>query len=223
MKKIVLVLSVLLSVCGVKAQEVSVGADVVSSYVWRGLYQGGGASIQPGITFTTGSFSVGTWGSSNFTGGNKEVDLTVGYEVAGLSLAITDYWWEGEDVFDYFNYGDTHHFEASVGYTLPESFPLSLSWNTLFAGADDNSKGKQAYSTYIEAGYPFTVKDIPLEVAIGITPWDGLYADKFAVSTVSLKASKEIKITDSFSLPVFGQFILNPEKEGIYLVVGVSF
>jgi uncharacterized protein (TIGR02001 family) len=228
MKKIIVAIVVLVCTMNVKAQEesgvdFSVNADIVSSYVWRGLYQGGGASIQPGLSLSVNGFSIGAWGSSNFSGGNKEVDFTVGYEIAGLSLAVTDYWWEGEGAFNYFKYEDAHHFEASLGYTLPtESFPLSLSWNTMFAGADTKADGKRASSTYISATYPFSIKSVGLEAAIGITPWEGIYAEKFAVTNISLKASKEIKITDSFSLPVFGQVIINPNSEGIYFVFGVS-
>lgn len=228
MKKIIVAIVVFVCAMNVKAQEesgvdFSVSADVVSSYVWRGLYQGGGATIQPGIGLSVSGFSIGAWGSSNFSGGNKEVDFTVGYEIASLSLAITDYWWEGEEAFNYFKYEDAHHFEASLGYTLPaESFPLSLSWNTIFAGADTKADGKRAYSTYISAAYPFSIKSVGLEAAIGITPWEGIYAEEFAVTNISLKASKEIKITDSFSLPVFGQVIINPNSEGIFFVFGVS-
>ena len=35
-------------------------------------------------------------------------------------------------------------------------------------------------------------------------------------------ASKEIKITDDFSIPVSGSIILNPEQEQFYVVIGFS-
>jgi hypothetical protein len=131
----------------------------------------------------------------------------------------------------YFNYdkdnGTAHTFEATIGYTLPvESFPLSLSWSTNFAGTDGvKSNGKTAYSSYFEASYPFSVKDISLDAAIGLTPWETSFygANGFSVLNVSLKAAKEIKITDSFSLPVFGQVVVNPRTEDAFLVVGISF
>ncbi|WP_439809887.1 hypothetical protein [Parabacteroides distasonis] len=40
--------------------------------------------------------------------------------------------------------------------------------------------------------------------------------------SISLKASKEIKITENFSLPVFTQAIIAPEKDNVFLVFGVS-
>jgi hypothetical protein len=233
MKKIVVAVIALVFTLGAKAQEesglkFSVGADLVSSYVWRGAW-GAGASIQPSAGLEIGGFSLSAWGSTDITFGfSKEVDFTAGYSIAGLSLAITDYWWEGEDEFKYFNYDKettAHLWEATVGYTLPtESFPLSLSVNTFFAGADveKGSDGKRAYSTYIEASLPFSIKEVGLEAALGLTPGESLYASKASVVNLSLKAGKEIKITDSFSLPVFGQVIVNPRSEGIFFVFGVS-
>ncbi|MDR2085649.1 MAG: hypothetical protein LBP72_00570 [Dysgonamonadaceae bacterium] len=258
MKRVILTIAVLVGAFGAsKAQEFSVGADVVSSYVWRGVYQGGGASIQPSIGFSIGGFSLGAWGSSNLTGGNKEVDFTAGYEFSGVSLSVTDYWWAGENAYNYFKlYGQdetAHVLEATIGYTLPvENFPLSLNWSTVLGGADGvNKDGKDAYSSYLELSYPFKVKDIELSATVGIVPWgttlygfsdtidtdgDGIEDEEigtglanyrpdasFSVVNINLKASKEIKITDSFSLPVFGQVIANPRSEDIFFVLGVSF
>lgn len=242
MKKLILVLAVLAWTCGsIKAQEsglnFSVGADMVSSYVWRGTYQTK-AAFQPTASLNIGNFSLSAWASTEIFDLQKEVDFTVGYSMRGLSLAITDYWWAGEKFLKYLNYGDetAHYWEGSLGYTLPvESLPLSLSVNTMFAGADkkhhymseeemeeSEDKDKNNYSTYIEAAFPFTIKNVSLSAALGATLSKGLYASQASVVNISLKASKEIKISDSFSLPVFGQIILNPHAEDIFFVFGFS-
>lgn len=217
----------------VTAQEVnfSLGADIVSSYVWRGM-KTAPASVQPSATLEIGGFSLGAWGSTDITGdGTKEVDFTAAYSIAGFTVAITDYWWAGEDEFRYFHYDahDTEHlFEATIGYKLPvESFPLSLTWNTMFAGDDYNkADGKRAYSTYVELEYPFSIKEVDLGLQIGFTPWESrLYTshtDKFSVINVGLKAAKTVKITESFSLPIFTHLIFNPEAEDIHFVFGIS-
>lgn len=207
-------------------KEFSVGADIVSSYVWRGAYQTG-AAIQPGMAFSVSGFSLSAWGSVPFQGAGKEVDFSIGYEIAGLSLMITDYWWEGENVYKYFTYGKkktAHHFEVTAEYELPvEKLPLTLSWNMMFAGEDFKGDNyKRAYSTFISASYPFKVKEVDLDVSLGLTPWEGMYSDNFSVLHIGLKASKELKITDSFSLPVFGEIIANPKYEDIFFVFGIS-
>jgi hypothetical protein len=230
MKKLILVLGVLVWTCGsIKSQEsglnFSVGADVVSAYVWRGTHQTKGA-FQPTASLSIGDFSLSAWASTEIVGPQKEVDFTAGYSIGGLSLAITDYWWAGEGAFKYLKYGDgtAHLWEGSLGYTLPESFPLSLSANVMFAGNDkkEDDATKNNFSTYIEASLPFTIKDVSLNAALGATPAKGLYGTTSSVVNISLKASKEIKITDSFSLPFFGQIILNPNREDIFFVVGFS-
>jgi len=40
---------------------------------------------------------------------------------------------------------------------------------------------------------------------------------------IGIGTSREIKFTDSFSLPISGSVILNPSSEQLYVVVGISF
>jgi hypothetical protein len=60
----------------------------------------------------------------------------------------------------------------------------------------------------------------------GATPWaTNYYADAngFAVCDLSLTASKEIKITDSFQVPVYAKVTFNPASEQSYITFGLSF
>ena len=224
-----------LSITEVKAQEFTVQGDVVSSYVWRGMYQGGGAAFQPTLGFGIGNFSVTAWGSTNFSGGNKELDLTLAYKLgeAGPTLTVADLWWEGEGAYKYFNFKSHetgHHFEAGLSYTLPvEKFPLSVAWYTMFAGKDkklnDSGELKQNYSSYLELNYPFSVKNVDLNVTCGAVPYkaESIYTNSgFAVTNIALKGMTEIKINDKFSLPIFAQAIWNPCVEDAFLVFGVT-
>ncbi|MDR1227260.1 MAG: hypothetical protein LBK47_10255 [Prevotellaceae bacterium] len=243
--------------CGAWAQEsaekeggvsFSVGADVVSSYVWRGAYQSG-LAIQPSLGVEFAGLSLSSWGSVGVDASFKEVDFTLSYSIAGLDVTVTDYWWMGEGAYRYFSRGHSydpndpgkkvseHLFEATLAYTLPlERFPAKLSWSTFFAGNDFKynaaDKPLRAFSTYIEASYPFVVKEISLEAALGLRPWESpsyqpvdvpsYYSHDFAAVNVSLKATKKLKITDSFTLPVFGQLIFNPNAEDVFLVCGIQ-
>jgi hypothetical protein len=186
--------------------EVSAGADLVSSYVWRGLYQTG-AAIQPGLTFSFGGLSWGAWGSTDFSTMAKEFDLSVSYEAGGFSVGLTDYWWAGEGN-SYLNYKAFHFIEGAVGYSFGEAFPLSLSASTMLGyDGDKDRDGNQMYSTFLSAGYDFNVRDVALTAGLGISPWTGIYhkagTEGVVVSTLSLKATKEIQVTNSFTLPVF--------------------
>lgn len=58
-----LLLGTLLLATMVRAQEVQLGADVVSRYIWRGTDFGESMSVQPGLSLSVGALTVGTWAS----------------------------------------------------------------------------------------------------------------------------------------------------------------
>lgn len=214
--------------------DIHLSGDLVNSYVWRGLKQTG-ASVQPSLGVTYKSFTLESWASTDFgnNDGFKEVDFTASYANKGFAVALTDYWWDGEGAANYFG-GQTkngnnssHMLEGTLEYTFSEKFPLCLSWNTFFVGKGNKKEnGKNSYSTFIEASYPFTVKDIDFGLAVGVTPWKSVIyqTEKFSVTQIKLHASKTIKITDSFSVPIFGDIIFNPDKgnEDVNFVFGVT-
>ena len=124
----------------------------------------------------------------------------------------------------YGDYKHDHHFEGTLAYNFGENFPLTLSWSTMFAGGDDNKDGDRAYSTYINASYNIACPaEITLTPSVGFTPWTGMYdADGAAFTDIALKASKNINITDNFSLPLFVQAIVSPSFDKTYLIAGLS-
>ncbi len=206
--------------------EASVGADLVSGYIWRGQDLGG-VSLQPSASIAYKGFSLGAWGSVGIESKDaKELDLTLGYATGGFSISVTDYFFNGgPGYFHYDAHNTSHVFEAQVGYDFG---PLSVNWYTNFAGDDGlNKDGDRAYSSYIAVAAPFKLGGLDWTAEIGATPWAtdfyNTWTGGFAVCDISLGASKEIKITDSFSLPLFAKATWNPRTEGAYFVVGLSF
>lgn len=204
--------------------EASVGIDLVSGYIWRGQDLGG-VSLQPSASVAYKGFSLEAWGSVGIESkDDKELDLTLGYSTGGFSVSITDYWFNSGP--GYFHYGarnTAHLWEGQIGYDFG---PLAVNWYTNFAGADGwNKKGDRAYSSYISLAAPFKLGGLDWTAEVGATPWatDFYDASGFAVCDVSLGVSKEIKITDSFSLPLFAKATWNPRTEGAYFVAGISF
>ena len=226
LKKVVLVLALLLPGV-IKAQEFSVTAkaDFVSDYIWRGAYQNSGFSVQPTLGLSYGNLSLSAWGSQSLTktDGAQEFDINLSYTIGGLGITVTDYWWNGITM-PYGDYKHDHHFEGTLAYNFGENFPLTLSWSTMFAGGDDNKDGDRAYSTYINASYNIACPaEITLTPSVGFTPWKGMYdADGAAFTDIALKASKNINITDHFSLPLFVQAIVSPSFDKTYLIAGLS-
>lgn len=136
--------------------EASVGADLVSGYIWRGQDLGG-VSIQPTLSVSYKGFSLSAWGTAGIEKEDtKEIDLTLGYATGGFSISVTDYWFNGGP--GYFHYGShntNHTFEAQIGYDFG---PLALNWYTNFAGTDGvNNGGNRAHSSYISYVFVFLV------------------------------------------------------------------
>jgi uncharacterized protein (TIGR02001 family) len=217
---------------GQDALETSAGADIVSKYVWRGVNQGAGASFQPALGLSYKGLSVGAWGSVSFANPDPyELDFSVGYSIGGFSLGITDYYWNGTEgsFFDY--HVDNHLFEGNLAFSFGEKFPLTLSWNTFFAGnMDKDEDGEQLFSTYIEAAYDFSLGGLDFTASIGAAPWDSFAwlapangKSGFQISAISLTGSKKLEITSTFSVPLFVQCILSPATDAAHLVVGFSF
>lgn len=214
----------------VKAQDrlaVNAKVDFVSDYIWRGADQNSGFSVQPSLTLGYAGFTLNAWGSQSLTkwtdGGAKEFDLNLGYAYRCFSVTVSDYWCSGVNE-PYGHYGSSHFFEGTVAYSFGERFPLTLSWSTMFAGADkDPESGDLRASTYISASYPVALPTgITLTPSVGFTPWKGMYHEKAAFTDVSLKASKDIRVTDGFSVPLFVQAIVAPVYDRTYLVGGFT-
>lgn len=215
------------SIYGQNKLTVNAKADFVSDYIWRGADQKSGFSVQPSLSLRYSGFNINIWGSQTLSRWNvaspaKELDISLGYSLNNFSITVSDYWWSGVNQ-PYGHYKDSHYFEGTLAYCFGNSFPLNLSWSTMFAGADKNKEGKLQGSTYINVSYPISLPaDITLTSAIGFTPWKGYYHDKAAFTDFSLKANKDITVTDKFSVPVFIQAIVAPTYDRIYLIAGLS-
>ncbi len=191
--------------------EVNVGVDLMSRYVWRGTDFGGSPSIQPSIELSTGGFVLGAWGAytTNLPGA-QEADLYTGYTFGDVfGLTLTDYFFPEDDMStDYFDYENNHALEISGTLTLDK---FSLLAGKFFAGADDQS-------LYFEAAYDFGIVNAFIGAGNEVYTTD----TEFNLVNIGIGTSKEIKITDSFSLPLSGSLIVNPERKNIFMVVGIS-
>ncbi|MAI27941.1 MAG: hypothetical protein CMD11_00160 [Flavobacteriales bacterium] len=199
-----------------KVEAQDFGADVASSYVWRGTQFGNGPHVQPWMSLGYGNLELGAWGSVPLTAGDggTELDLYVSYDLGPLALTVTN-------------------------YTFPNTFPASggayVDGEGLFEGdylevSGSGSVGPidltvgyftELEALYIEAGFSIGVVD----VAIGYAGEDdsNWYVSEAGLCNISVGGSKEVKITDDYSLPLFGSLVYNPEAESAFLVFGMSF
>jgi hypothetical protein len=205
------------------AEGFKIGADVVSSYVWRGTDYGDSAAIQPNLSYTfKNGLSVGLWGSYALSENTvvekgvsssdryKEVDLTVSMPVGPVTLAVTDYNANPEsgDTFDFGEEGN-NSIEVSASYSKDN---VGLMAGVFVAGNDyDNA-------VYCEANYKFYDKDGYTAKATAGLGSENCYGDaegkKIALVNTGIAVSKD-RYTASA--------IYNPDTEKSYLVFMASF
>jgi|WetSurMetagenome_2_1015567.scaffolds.fasta_scaffold01847_8 hypothetical protein len=223
------------------AQDLSLtaGADAVSRYIWRGINVNDAVNIQPSLTLSVSGFSVGFWGSyslasdasSNTFG--QELDTWLGYTYAfenGMSIGaiVTDYYFANAGIKwgNFNNYDDpdgvgAHTIETGLQIKGPNTFPI------LFSGYI-NVYNDAGSNTYFQVDYPTTVAQIPINFFIGASGGSeenpNYYGtEKFNVTNIGAKATKSVKITDEYSLPVSVTFLVNPRTEISYLIFGLTF
>ncbi len=169
-----------------------------------------------------------------------------------FTATVTDYYFpvEGSD-YKYFCYDKDktgHVFEGSLSFNGTEKLPISLLLAVNFYGADAariiddpkssefNQKDGIQYSTYAELGYSTAVEDVSLDFFLGMNLLapkkadtqtgyvgeSGFYGKYMGVVNLGLTASKEIKITEHFSLPIQASLITNPMDEKVFFVFGFS-
>ncbi len=218
--------------------NLSIGADLMSRYIFRGMDIGASPSIQPNLTYTTGKFNIGLWGAytlNKFT--TQEADIFITYNVNNqVSLTLTDYFFPSEtDSYNYFDYkNDTtgHLFEGNLTYTGQDKFPIQCLIAVNFYGSDairlnsDGSKKSIQYSTYAEIRYPFKYIDAFIGANLTKANTDlgetGFYGNDIGIINLGLTAHKEVKVSSTYSLPMSLSFITNPQSGKVFLVFGLS-
>jgi uncharacterized protein (TIGR02001 family) len=226
-----------------ESSNFSMGADVVSRYVWRGINLGGSSPhVQPFMEYSFGEsgLSIGAWASYSLGLGvaGTEADLYISYSPTDwLNITLNDYFFPTDEPFernDYFNYKSdetSHTYEAMLTLGGSESLPFYLTFAMNLYGADGvNEKGDNYNAKYLELGYNGTLKSYDFSAFAGLALDDpktdqggaGWYGDKAGLINLGVTMAKEYKIAD-VSLPVFSSLIFNPEAGNIYLVLGISF
>lgn len=214
------------------------GADIVSRYIWRGAEFGAVGNqpatphIQPNaaLTYTFGksSLTLGFWASYGLDSKYSENDLSLSYavdtEIGNIAVTVADYYYPhlGLKFSDFDDDGKgAHTIEVGLSYTFPEKFPLNiLITHNVLNDAPDNE------SLYIQASYPFSINDVDLTVFAGMangkSAWHSVTSDNMEFVNIGFSASKSVKITDDYSIPLGMDWIYNPHLEVSYFVFKIS-
>lgn len=191
--------------------EFAISADVVSRYVWRGTQFSDAPAVQPGLSYSYGGFSAGAWGSYAFDNTGTECDLFVGYDFDfGLGIIVNDYFfptYDGSALTTGGYVDDTNHF-----------FEVGLTYGIKGLSLGAYRYMNQNEDMYVEAAYEF--EKVKLFVGAG----DNAYSlsGNFNVCTAGVTFSKEVSITDTWKVAPYASFIVNPNREQGFIVLGIT-
>ena len=169
-----------------------------------------------------------------------------------VSITVTDYFFPDESSdYKYFDYADNktgHIIEVSVIFNGTDKIPFSAFIAVNLYGADasrisDNPASLNSLdgiqnSTYLELGYETSLNSVvKFEAFVGFNLTDprsadlsgsgyvgetGFYGNDIGVVNLGITVSKDIKISEDFSLPMMTSVITNPQAQKVYLVFGFS-
>ena len=204
--------------------EVGIAADVISKYIWRGM-QSGDVSIQPVFDLSWKGFALQVSGNTGLVKADdpNEIDISASFTKGGFTVGVIDYWNDFPETryFIYDAHSTSHVFEAFAGYDFG---PVNATWYTNFGGNDGlNKSGKRAYSSYVELNAPFKLAQFDWTATLGMVPYATSFyeVENFSATNISLAASKEINVTDHFTIPFFAQFTANTASKNMYFIFGL--
>lgn len=221
--------------------------DLASRYIWRGQSWGGDYPVLQlyGNYNLSEQFSVGFWTTTNFkkeyydkdraSKGYQELDFVLNYAPTDyLTVSLQDYYWPSTDKQegvsnDFFNFGNDGSQSVDLQFLFDFSerkLPFWTTLSTLIAGNDfrykdeNDEKGKQNFTTYIEFGYTY---EAPLKTQLA--PVVGFvinnkakyytYADYDKPSFVNLgcKLSRDFELGKHFIMPVWLNYTYNAASD----------
>ncbi|MBO5678690.1 MAG: hypothetical protein J6S11_01850 [Bacteroidaceae bacterium] len=224
------------SVAPLGAQErgdwsMTVGADAVSSFLWRG-FDMAGPSVQPSAYIDyegdEWSISMGAWGSKALQKGEyNEWDLSVEATWRNITLSLANYR-------EYYGAAfDDNYLDLGLSFTLSEDIPVTFSWYSIVNHLDggvwdggDRFHWADAFPSYFEVSYDFSILEVvDCTVAAGVLPFGSDYYgnDAFGVCNLNLSAGHEFELKHGGTLPVAAQVMYNPMGRDCFWGVSVGY
>ena len=192
------------------------------------------------MTIGYGGLNLDVWANispldNTFQEFAPEIDFTLSYTIAGLTIGATHYYYcDGTKFFDckaptldaYNNEeyasNQTEVFAKFAFGDLFEKIPLTIMWSTYVSGddwkeiyndADELTGLERAYSSYLEVSYDAELPlGFTLTPTVGMTPWASVYnnyEDQFSVNNISLKLNWCLEVGDHFELDLYAIGMLN--------------
>jgi len=199
---------------------------VQSCHTWRGEKLGTAPAIEPSVTFSASRFSFNVWASVTTNNSYSEVDLVPAYQFDKFQLTLLNYYnpVRGEKN-QYLNFQEgksRHSLEITADNYGVDKQRFKWMLGTFLLGDKNEETGNPFYSTYLEFKYPFTIWKIDAEPFCGLTPFEGYYADRFAIINTGISFTKVFEVSARLSIPVALTYAYNPYQDKQLLSFGTG-
>ncbi len=218
-----------------KKGHFSIQTKLTNQLLWRSRPTTNAPTVVPSIDYVTHGLTVGVWGAYAIDNSYQEIDFYVGYQWKRLELWVYDYYSPTTDLsilraFSEFEKGKTGHtFEANLIAQPFASLPFKIRGAVMFAGNDLDAKVdaqggvsyEQRYSSYFGFTYDFKIGSVGITPEIGLTPAKGCFADEFSVFNYSVNVTKDIKITEHFTIPTLYTVAYNATLDQMFFSASI--
>ncbi len=206
--------------------------QIRNNHLWRGIEVASGLVYTGNIQLDYKNIYLGLWGGGNTNGSYKEFNNYIGYKNRNLIVELWDIYnfspeasYNNKEFFNYSGKETGRFWDFRLYYSLPDKFPLTLSWNTVVFGRDrntDNTENK--YSCFVSGEYPlYTMNDLIIKGRIGYSfamnsagEESNFFAKKVGLNEISLLFSKEIGI-GNFCFPIGIWGMWNPVNNNAFI------
>ncbi|SUB77335.1 hypothetical protein [Porphyromonas macacae] len=223
-------------------QYLDLRLDVANNHLWRGIEVSDGLVMLASVAVHDKSerFKLGVWGGSNTSGQYKEFNFFGELNLGAFGISLWDIYnfspGAGYNNREFFNYNarTTGRFlDCNLSCDLGKTgigLPLTLQWSTILFGRDrgaDNSGNR--YSSYVYAEYLLLRSqgwraDLGVGGAFTLASKQGdsstFYSDKPGIIHIQLRVEHDIRISSTYTFPVFARAVFNPVMDRAFLQIG---
>lgn len=221
-----------ISTTGIFSQgRFDVNLDIKNMHYWRGLRVSDGFVTAAMVGYYSDNFSAFAWGGLSVDGQYKEVSKIISYTRGNFSITLLDIFnFSTNPEANYFNFksNETLHLtDLSLGWDFREQAPITLLWATIIHGSpDQNEKGNNRYSTYLEASFPFTHKETTVQpylaAGFALQSESSIYgSNEFDLVNLGIRIGKNLML-GTYVIPVKGTIGYNPSLKQASVEIAMS-
>ena len=109
-----------------------------------------------------------------------------------------------------------------VAYNGEGKIPFRWMAATFLYGDRHQVTDSHMFSTFVEIGYPFTLKGSDAEISVGLSPWESIYSDRLSIVHAGFSVEDQINIGQGASIPMKFSLFANPSTSEAWVIFSIG-